>query len=652
MLNSTQSITGPVDTSQSRYTQLKTITIANISLNGGFWSTKQLVNRKVSLRHGFEMLEKAGNFHNLRLAAGLTKGEYRGRNFLDSDVYKWLEAVAWELGNYPNDELQKMADETIDLIAAAQRLDGYVNSYYQVAEPESRWKDLDHGHEMYCAGHLFQAAIAFQRAIGDKRLMDIARRFADHIGSIFGPKKRHGSCGHPEVEMSLIELYRCTGERSYLELAKFFIDQRGQGKMVGLGPYGPEYHQDHLPIRDIKGAVGHTVRQLYLAAGVTDLYLETGEQALLDAMLRLSNDIFTTKLYITGGLGSRFDGEAFGDPYELPADQCYCEACSSIASLMWNWRMLLATGESRFADQMELAVYNTILASPALDGSHFFYINPLMLRDAKYLRLSANPPPSGELVPDERPEWHTVACCPPNVMRLLASIAHYLATTDENGIQIHHFASSNITCKLSKEKRIGLQMTTEYPWQGSVNLQVTESAGSSWTIALRLPEWCQTATLKVNAQVIDNPRIKKGYLVLERAWKTGDVIELDMAMKPMLVASNPRIDATRASLAIQQGPVVYCLEDCDQDVKGSLLDIEVEKGEHLKTVWRDDLLGGINLIELPGKLVNTEPWEGKLYQPVESLKKLDVKPVQLFAIPYYAWGNRGIGPMRVWIPMA
>ena len=339
-----------------------------------------------------------------------------------------------------------MADQAIALIAAAQRPDGYINSYVQTRESPEPWIDLDNGHELYCAGHLFQAAVAFQRALGDHRLLNIACRFADHICSVFGPDKRQGACGHPEVEMALVELYRVTGEPRYLDLAKFFIDQRGQNIMKGHRSYGPEYHQDHVPVRQVVEAAGHAVRQLYLASGVTDLFLETGEQALLDAMLRLSKDIIETKLYITGGLGSRFDGEAFGDPYELPADQCYCETCAAIASLMWNWRMLLASGEGRYADQMERALYNNILASPALDGQHYFYINPLMLRDAKYLRLSTDLPPSEVFIPNQRPEWHDCACCPPNVMRLFSSLAHYLATHDAKGIQIHHFAPADIEC--------------------------------------------------------------------------------------------------------------------------------------------------------------------------------------------------------------
>jgi DUF1680 family protein len=643
---------GPADTTRSPHARLQTLGGKNVTLNAGFWAEKGAVNRTISLRHGFEMLDRAGNFHNLRLAAGAIEGSYRGRNFLDSDVYKWLEAVAWELGNRPDAELQGMADHAIALIAAAQRADGYINSYYQTAGPDAAWQDMDHGHELYCAGHLFQAAIAFRRAGGDSRLLEIACRFADHICSTFGPDKRQETCGHPEIEMALIELYRATSDEHYLEMASFFIGQRGKRRMAGYSSYGPEYHQDHVPVREVIEAAGHTVRQLYLASGVTDLYLETGEQGLLDAMLRLWQDIVSTKLYITGGLGSRFDGEAFGDPYELPTDQCYCEACSSIASFMWNWRLLLATGEARFADQMELALYNSILASPALDGRHYFYINPLMLRAARFLRLSSNPPPGEEFRPTERPEWHDVACCPPNVMRLLASLPQYLATRDAAGVQIHHYAAADLTGELAPGQRVGLRLITDYPWSGRIRLEIAETGGSAWELRLRLPEWSSAATLAINGQEVGALTVRQGYAVLERAWRPGDTVDLSLGMEPMLVAANPRIDATRASLAIQRGPIIYCLEDCDQEVQGGLLDVEIDASQPLGVRWQEALLGGAMVVDAAGQYRRTETWGHRLYQPVASLHPPAARPARLVAVPYYAWANRGIGAMRVWVPRA
>ena len=395
---------GPVDTIMSPHTVLQTLPFAAVRITDGFWARQRQTNRQVSLRHGYAMLERAGTLPNLRLAAGRAGGAYAGRNFSDETVYKWLEALAWELGNAPDAGLQGMAEEVIHLVVAAQQSDGYLNSYYTVVEPEHRWADLDHGHELYCAGHLFQAAIAFQRATGDTRLLDVARRLADHIDGVFGPSKRQGACGHPEVELALIELYRCTQDRRYLRLAQFFVDQRGQRKMRGFRANGPEYHQDHVPVREVHAAAGHAVRQMYLATGVSDICLETGEPALVEAMRRLWEDIASTKLFITGGVGARFDGEAFGEPYELPADQCYCETCAAIGSLMWNWRLLLISGESRHADLIERTLYNGILSSPGIDGQRYFYVNPLMMRNSGQMRMSSTPLDSRSFA--VRPQWH------------------------------------------------------------------------------------------------------------------------------------------------------------------------------------------------------------------------------------------------------
>jgi DUF1680 family protein len=641
---------GPVNTSQSPYARLKTLEFRNVLLNQGFWTKKINVNRKTSLQFGFEMLKKAGNFDNLRIAAGLLKEKYRGYVFIDSDIYKWLEAIAWEMGREPDEELSFMADQAIDLIVAAQCNDGYINSYVQTREFYEPWTDLDNGHELYCAGHLFQAAVAFERALGDHRLLSIACLFADHIFSVFGPDKRHGACGHPEIEMALVELFRVTGESRYLELAKFFIDQRGQNEMKGHRSYGPEYHQDHVQVRQVVEAAGHSVRQLYLASGVTDLFLEMGEQALLDAMLRLSKDIIETKSYITGGMGARFDGEAFGDPYELPTDQCYCETCAAIASFMWNWRMLLASGEGRFADQMERALYNNILSSPALDGQHYFYINPLMLREARHLRLSTDLPPSEVFIPNQRPEWHDCACCPPNVMRIFSSFSHYLSTQDARGIQIHHFASADIECDLAKKQHVKLNLTTEYPWEGHIKLRIVESGNSPWTLSIRMPEWSQNPILSVNGNIMKDLRREKGYLILERKWQAEDVIELELEMEARFIASNPRIDATRGCLAIQRGPIVYCLEDRDQETQGQLLDVEVDKNQPLSTRWDNDLLDGVMVVEADGQFIDLESWHGHLYKPESFPVSINPRLTHLVAIPYYAWGNRGIGGMRVWIP--
>ena len=637
--------TGPIDNSHSANSSYRVLFHRDIKFTSGFWAERQDVNHKVSLKHGYAMLNKAGNLHNLKMAAGWETGMYRGMNFSDETVYKWLEGLGWELGRAPDDELQSLADEVISLVAAAQQSDGYLNSYYQTVEPEQKWSDLDFSHELYCAGHLIQAAIAFKRAVNDERLLKIACRFVDHIESVFGLGKKEEACGHPEIEMALVELSRLTGEKRYLHLAQFFVDQRGKKKMRGLGANGPEYHQDHVAVRKAEEVAGHAVRQMYLAAAVADLYMETGEQALLETSQSLWNDMTKGKMYITGGIGSRYDGESFGESYELPADQCYCETCAAIGNFFWNWRMLLITGESRYADLIERLLYNGTLSSPGLEGASFFYVNPLMLRNGRYVRLSANPPEEHKA--SGRPEWHYVACCPSNTMRLRASLAHYFATSNEAGIQIHQYGNLEISSGQSR-----LAMETEYPWDGHVKITVTKSDDHSWKLALRLPGWCQNVSVKVNDQE-EQGHLQKGYMLIDRAWKAGDVIEAEFVMPPFLVEADPRIDSMRGCVALQRGPIVYCLETHDQERGVNLLDVEIDPSQEWTSRWHGGLLGGVVTLEGTGYQQDRSSWlENGLYRPLigGNENRHSDRKVKLTAIPYYTWGNRGLESMRVWIP--
>ena len=614
------------------YARWRMLPLEATVLTDGFWSQRQSINRRITLQHGYQMLEKAGNFHNFRVAAGLADGHYRGPVFLDSDVYKWLEAVAYELHVHPNVELQQQADEVIALIEAAQQSDGYLNTHYQVVEHGQRWIDLDFGHELYCAGHLFQAATAHHRATRSTQLLDIATRFADLLCNTFGPDKRQGACGHPEVETALVDLYRVTHRSAYLDLAKFFIDQRGKGVMRGMNWMKAEYHQDRVPVRQASEIEGHAVRAMYLNMGVTDLYLETGEEALLAAMKRQWQDMVSGKLLLTGGVGSRYEGESFGAPYELPADRCYCETCAAIGSLMWNWRMLLATGEGRFADLMERQLYNGILSGLAFDGRNFFYMNPL-LSQGDY----------------GRQPWQIVACCPPNIMRLLASLTQYLATQDNAGVQIHLYNTATIRAEPSIGRPIALNMQTDYPWQGRVQIGIQGADGSTWQLRLRVPEWCSQVIATINGQPIDIPRVEAGYLVVERAWQLGDVISLQLPMEPMLVEAHPRVDAVRGSLAIQRGPVVYCLEGVDHPGL-NLMDIRLDETAPLRADWREDILpGGLMVIQATGQVVESADWQQRLYRRFSDDGVLR-QSIPLIAVPYYAWANRGANAMRVWIP--
>jgi DUF1680 family protein len=636
----------PVDNSHSPHSSYKVLLDGSVKITNGFWAERQTLNHKVSLGHGFAMLNKAGNLHNLRMAAGLETGNYRGMNFADENVYKWLEALGWELGRSPDAELQALADEVIPLVAAAQQSDGYLDSYYQVVEPQQKWSDLDFGHELYCAGHLIQAAIAFKRGSGDERLLQIACRLVDHIETIFGPGKREGACGHPEVEMALVELFRLTGEGGYLDLAQFFVDQRGKKKMRGIGANGPQYHQDHAPIREVEGVAGHAVRQMYLASAVADLYMESGEQALLETSQRLWNDMTSGKLYITGGIGSRYDSEGFGESYELPTDQCYCETCAAIGNYFWNWRMLLMSGESRYADLMERLLFNGILSSPGVDGTSYFYVNPLMLRNGRYVRLSTNRTRNINLVVRNG----TVCPAAPQCNAPVVACPVTLSPTTRPAFK---FISSAIWKSLRlPEQSAAFTVATEYPWQGRVKIKIRESGDRPWKLSLRVPGWCRSFGVKVNGEDVKGS-LQKGYLTLERTWQTGDIVEADLAMPAFLVEADPRLDGTRGCVAIQRGPIVYCLEEHDQAPGVNLLDVRIDTSQRLTDRWQSALLGGVMTVEGIGYQMDRSDWLANgLYRPFMpgDEERASDRKVNLTAIPYYAWGNRGLKSMRVWIP--
>jgi len=631
---------GPVDTARSPAALFSTLDARAVAIDGGLWAARQAVNRESALPHGFRMLEAAGNLENLRIVAGRSTGRYRGPVFMDSDVYKWLEAAANEMARAPSEWLRSASAETIGLVEGAQGSDGYVNSYYQVAEPGKRWTDFAHGHELYCAGHLFQAAVAHRRATGDDRLLAVARRFADAIDRMFGPGRRAATPGHPEIEMALVELYRETGERRYLELARAFVEQRGHG-WLGPGRYNsPAYFQDRLPVREATGVEGHAVRALYLTTGVTALYLETADRALLDALTRQWDDMVGGKLYVTGGVGSRHLAEAFGRPYELPNDLAYCETCGAIASVMWSWRMLLATGQSRFADLIERTLYNAVLAGVSLGGDRYFYVNPLA-SDGEVESLSRGG--------CRRKEWHLVACCPPNVMRLLASLGHYVATRDASGLQIHQYGSARIATALATGPTATLRMASAYPWEGRVQLTMEEGDARPWTLALRVPGWCRAIRARVNGREIEGAIGPTGYLRLERAWEEGDTVELDLPMAARLVEPHPWIESTRGCVAIERGPLVYCLEAADHP-EARIADLEIDASAPLASAWEPDRLGGVTAVRATGFRVDTQAWAGHLYRTVGSAPAPARRRAALTAIPYYAWANREPGAMRVWIP--
>lgn len=636
------------------FAALRAIRFQDVEIRNGFWAPRLRANREGGLRHGYVQLEKAGNFHDLKLAAGMASGEGIGKVFRDSDVYKWLEAIAYELAKEDSAELRRMADEAIDLIEKAQSPDGYLNSHFQVGEPERRWQDLSRGHELYCAGHLFEAALAFRRLLGDDRLFNVAVRFADHIDGRFGPGKVAGTPGHPEIELALIELYRETGSERYLRLAKYFIDERGKGLLdwgPNTGHNGPSDLQDHLPIRDSSSLEGHAVRQLYLNCGVTDLYLETGEQALLDSMLRQWENMVSAKLYVTGGLGSRHLHEAFSEPYELPNSRAYCETCAAIADIMWSWRLLLATGEGRFADLIEHTLYNAFLSGVSLGSTLYFYCNPL-------LSLGATPYASRKRI--ERMEWPWTPCCPPNVMRTFALLPHFIATANDDGIQIHQYISASLTGEIEGGKRVALSIGSGLPWTGETSITIESEPQGEWTLALRIPAWANGTTVRVGGKPVDARAAVKGYLSIKRSWKKGDRVELGFPVDPHFVEGNPLVDSVYQSLAIKRGPVVFCLEQVDQEEGVDVLHARVDEDEPVVASFEPELLGGVMTVRASGRAGQDAAWRGSLYRRFEPSKPGHAagtsaatspgRKVSLTAIPYFAWANRGPNAMRVWLP--
>jgi DUF1680 family protein len=622
---------GPVRLGPGAHAALRPLDGARI--DGGFWARRQHANRQVSLPDGAEQLERAGNLHNLRLAAGTATGDYRNDlPFMDSDVYKWLEAAGWELGRSPEPALAKAAAQVIDVLAAAQRDDGYLDSYYQVVRPDKHFEELAWGHELYCAGHLIQAAVGYVRATGERRPLDVARRLADHVDAEFGPGRNEGVCGHPEIETALVELYRETGEPRYLALARSFVDRRGTGSFAGER-FGAAYFQDHVPVVDAREVAGHAVRQLYLNAGVTDLVLETGDERLRASMLRQWDDMVATKTYLTGGLGAHHQDEAFGDSYELPGERAYCETCAAIASVQWSWRLLLLTGEARYADLIERTLYNGFAAGVALDGRTYFYVNPLQVRDDH---------PDGT----RRTPWYKCACCPPNIMRLLASLQHYLATVDGTGIQLHQYAAGTL-----RTDRVGLRVGTDYPHDGTVRITVDDAPGEGWALSLRVPQWCRTASVAVNGVPVP-ARPDGGYLRLHRDWRAGDTVTLELDMPVRVTAGDPRVDAIRSCVALERGPLVYCLEGTDQPAGVRLDDVALPPGAPARAEWRPGLLEGVNAITATGWHRDRAAGGGWWPYPAASAAGHGAAgtPVTLTAVPYYAWANRDPGPMRVWIP--
>lgn len=613
-----------------RSTPVRPLASDAVVLGEGELGRWQHRNAASTLPHVIEELRRAGNLENLETVAVGADRPYRGQYpFLDTDVYKTLEAAAYVLADACDPDVRSFYDEAVDLLERAQRSDGYLNSAFQNPRyGREPWSDLTWGHELYNLGHLLQAGLAAARQLGDQRLLAIGRRFADLAVERFGADGAQEVCGHPEVEMALVELYRETGEDAYLDLARRFIDRRGHGR-VRVSIFQPDYFQDAEPLRTLQSVTGHAVRMAYLAAGATDVAVETGDTALLAALERLFADMVASKLHFTGGLGSRHTDESIGDRFELTPDRSYSETCAAIATMQWAWRLVLATGRAEYADLFEWVLYNAYAAGLSADGTCFFYDNALQRRADHAV------PPAGRPL---REPWFVCPCCPPNIARWTAELQDHLAGRVEDGLVLAQYTAATI-----EAGDLAVRIDTEYPWEGTVRVRVLKAPAERRRIRLRVPGWAEGAELRVNGAA--RP-VGAGWADEVREWAAGDEIELVLPMPVRAHGGHPHLDAVRGTAAIARGPLAYCLEglDAEQSIDDLLLDPDALRGARYQPGEQP-----LRHVAVALDLVAAVPPAGPLYPRLGSAPGAPEGRARVVLRPYFLWGNREPSPMRVWL---
>jgi uncharacterized protein len=624
----------PVVPSRGR---LRPLTLDEVQVTGGVWAARQKVNAEATLAHCQGWMDRLGWLANFtRAADGTIAGNHQGMMFADSDVYKMMEAMAWETGRSGSTDADERFRALTSMIAPAQEDDGYLNTVFGRPGQPPRYSDLEWGHELYNDGHLFQAAVARARTSGPDDFVAVARRVADHVCDTFADGGIERVCGHPEVEVGLVELARLTGEQRYLDQASRFLERRGRGTL-GEIHFGPAYFQDDVPIRDASVFRGHAVRALYLAAGAVDVAIETGDAELFDGIVEQWENTIARRTYLTGGMGSHHTGEAFGDDFVLPPDRAYSETCAGVASVMLAWRLLLATGEARFADVIERTLHNVIATSPAPDGRHFFYANPLHQRVPG--TVPAEDVESKRASSSLREPWFLVACCPNNVARTFASLAAYIASADDAGVQIHQYAPARVRTTIGQGRPVGLDIATGYPHDGTVTVRITEADGRPWTLSLRVPPWASGAEL---VEPDGRRSVAPGTVTIERAFAVGDEVTLTLPLAPRWTAPDPRIDAVRGCLAVERGPLVLCAESVDLPGAADVSALRVDPSEPPRDDGGDVVVSG-RLIHPPDG-----PWP---YGHEAANFGDDHGNVDVPVIPYHQWANRGPSTMRVWLPV-
>ena len=597
---------------------LHPIPFTDIKINDAFWSPILAAHRTATLKACMEQCQLTGRIANFEKAAA-KQGAFTGIYFNDSDVYKVLEGVAYSLQHDRDPDLEAQADSWIAKIAAAQQPDGYLNTYYTLTPQEHRWTNM-HKHEMYCAGHMMEAAIAYHQATGKDTFLKVAIRLADHIDNTFGPGKRHWVPGHEEIELALIKLYHHTGVRRYLALAAFLLDERGQGHGPGKVSFDGHdtseqaYMQDHLPIRQQSQIEGHAVRAMYLYTAMADLAAVTGDEELKQAGLRIWKNLVDRRMYITGGVGSSAKNEGVTEDYDLPNDTAYCETCASVGMVMWNHRLNLLTGDAQYVDVLERALYNGALAGVSLSGRRFFYENPLASHGHHH-----------------RVPWFDCSCCPTQVTRFIPSIGQYVALTGDNDVYVNLYVQGMIQAQLP-QGTLCLRVSTEYPWSGYVKIQLDMDAPMQCALHFRYPGWCRSGRLQVNGASVQRPQIRGGYMPIDRLWKPGDVVELRFEMPVERCHAHPKVLQNTGRVALQRGPLVYCVEETDNPhicEDGAFEPTLPERVQyitgHEKDLLGEQARGGITAIQAVGEHMH------------------------LKFVPYYVWDNREPGRMAVWV---
>ncbi len=643
------------------------VDLHKLKINDPFLGQYQQLVRDVVIPYQWDALndriEEADPSHaieNFRIAAGRQEGEFYGMVFQDSDVAKWLEAVAWSLCQKPDPGLEKTADEVIELVAAAQCEDGYLNTYFTVKAPEERWTNLAECHELYCAGHMIEAGVAFFQATGKRRLLDVVCRLADHIDSVFGPgdNQLHGYPGHPEIELALMRLYDVTQEPRYIALVKYFVEARGtqphfydieyekRGKTSYCNTYGPAwmvmdkpYSQAHQPISEQPVAIGHAVRFVYLMTGVAHLARLSQDEGKRRDCLRLWKNMARRQLYITGGIGSQSSGEAFSSDYDLPNDTVYAESCASIGLMMFARRMLEMETDSQYADVMERALYNTVLGGMALDGKHFFYVNPLEVhpKSLKFNHIYDHVKPV-------RQRWFGCACCPPNIARVLTSLGHYIYTPHDDVLYINLYVGNSVEIPVGNEA-LRLRISGNYPWQEQVKIVIDSSSPVNHTLALRLPDWCDKPQVTLNGAPVTQD-VRKGYLHISHLWQEGDTLQLTLPMPVRRIYGNPLVRHQAGQVAVQRGPLVYCLEQADNGEQ--LHNLQLPRDARFSAVEGKGIFARKILLQAPGYKQTAKDAENQAlwhYDRAPSSRQ----PQVLTFIPWFSWANRGEGEMRIWV---